>query len=768
MPRGEGASSSHRDGAFPDSRVYYSMNDRNATGHGINGGAFADGALSALTGGGDKLYARQERQRSPPPPQRQQPNHRCDVGSWPPTHVFPDDLEILLEEDAGDEGDESSDSPGVSYTANNNTQQQQQQQQQQQPLKMEFPRASSWSSRLTAELYETGAPQQQLLQPKEQHDVNDVGSPALSGGVVSSPSPEPYHPCSLLPLQHQHQQLQDVLDWPASPRLGGLQAPPSRALSPMAASSPVVFSTEGEFLQTLQSTGCGGSAAWDHEEGSTTTDNGSSDCSEELDPIPLFPFHPNHHQNNNNGCTFEDSLQSLVEEVAGGGGVSNCFDLADAAAEATAAASSHTAIVPRASGSKYLVFPAAAAAAAAAAKVGTAAAAIVPRGVLEKVSLGKQLLVSPGSSSPVAAAAAAAAAAPVSPPTSPPQTKQQQQAPKRKQRPAVGSGKATKMVASNGPKKQKKRPLQEQKNPSPGQLKIKIARKTEALGAGTPEASAAAAEGRPRKAARTGATSVAKSPPKSGGVRKAAGRGGGSSTKRVKVSPSKGSPTPASPAVAAAGKDGDRFLDDKTRRSREKNRDHSRRSRERKKAQLEGLKQASIDLGPYRMLVEQAHDMISVHSADADAFFALASGAFYRQLGFEPTKMLGASLLDLVETKDVQAVVQAIMDTLSRGGIKQASFMHSLPKLVQYRMRPPSAGDAVEVETSFRMASRRLLAITRIVGAGVPRSVSPAQVPLLAPAAPGGGRGGGGGGIQPAVAEAQELGLGLSGPRGVC
>ncbi|CAN0066747.1 unnamed protein product, partial [Ectocarpus sp. 12 AP-2014] len=146
-------------------------------------------------------------------------------------------------------------------------------------------------------------------------------------------------------------------------------------------------------------------------------------------------------------------------------------------------------------------------------------------------------------------------------------------------------------------------------------------------------------------------------------------------------------------------------------RSREKNRDHSRRSRERKKAQLEGLKQASIDLGPYRMLVEQAHDMISVHSADADAFFALASGAFYRQLGFEPTKMLGASLLDLVEPKDVQAVVQAIMDTLSRGGIKQ----------VQYRMRPPSDGDAVEVETSFRMASRRLLAITRIVGAGVPR-----------------------------------------------
>ncbi|CAN0368342.1 unnamed protein product [Ectocarpus sp. 12 AP-2014] len=522
MPRGGGSSSSHHDGAFPDSRVTYNMNVRNTTGHGINGGTFADGALSALTGGGDKLYARQERQRSPPPPQRQQPNHRCDVGSWPPTHVFPDDLEILLEEDAGDEGDESCDSPGVSYTPNINTQQQQQQPP---PLKMELPRASSWASSPTAKHYEAGAPQQQLFQPKEQHDVNDVGSPALSGGIVSSPSPEPYHPCSLLPLQQQqHQQLQDVLDWPASPRLGGLQAPPSRALSPMAASSPVVLRTEGDFLQTLKSTGCGGSAAWEHE-GSTTTDNGSSDCSEDLDPVPLFPFHPNHHQNNNNGCTFEDSLQSLVEEVTGGGGVSNCFDLADAAAEAAAAASSPTAIVSRASGPKNLVFPAAAAAAAAA-KVGTTAAAIVPRGVLEKVSLGKQLLVSPGSSSSVAAATAAA---PVSPPTSPPQT-QQQQAPKRKQRPAVGSGKSAKKIAGNGPKKQKKQPLQEQKNPSPVQLMIKTAKKVKALGTGTP--AAAAAEGRPRKAARTAATSVAKSPPKSGGVRKAAGRGGESSTKR--------------------------------------------------------------------------------------------------------------------------------------------------------------------------------------------------------------------------------------------
>lgn len=39
------------------------------------------------------------------------------------------------------------------------------------------------------------------------------------------------------------------------------------------------------------------------------------------------------------------------------------------------------------------------------------------------------------------------------------------------------------------------------------------------------------------------------------------------------------------------------------------------------------------ELGAYRMIVEQAHDLISAHSMDDRALFLYASGAFQRLLG---------------------------------------------------------------------------------------------------------------------------------------
>lgn len=50
--------------------------------------------------------------------------------------------------------------------------------------------------------------------------------------------------------------------------------------------------------------------------------------------------------------------------------------------------------------------------------------------------------------------------------------------------------------------------------------------------------------------------------------------------------------------------------------TRERNRDHSRKSRLRKKMFLEGLRRQVADLTAYRLLVEQATDLISLHSAD--------------------------------------------------------------------------------------------------------------------------------------------------------
>lgn len=42
------------------------------------------------------------------------------------------------------------------------------------------------------------------------------------------------------------------------------------------------------------------------------------------------------------------------------------------------------------------------------------------------------------------------------------------------------------------------------------------------------------------------------------------------------------------------------------------------------------------ELGAYRMLVEEAHDLISAHSTDVNAVFTFASGGFDRLLGMDP------------------------------------------------------------------------------------------------------------------------------------
>lgn len=42
------------------------------------------------------------------------------------------------------------------------------------------------------------------------------------------------------------------------------------------------------------------------------------------------------------------------------------------------------------------------------------------------------------------------------------------------------------------------------------------------------------------------------------------------------------------------------------------------------------------ELGPYRLLVEEAHDLISAHSTDINAVFTFASGGFDRLLGMDP------------------------------------------------------------------------------------------------------------------------------------
>ncbi|CAM9585021.1 unnamed protein product [Ascophyllum nodosum] len=143
--------------------------------------------------------------------------------------------------------------------------------------------------------------------------------------------------------------------------------------------------------------------------------------------------------------------------------------------------------------------------------------------------------------------------------------------------------------------------------------------------------------------------------------------------------------------------------EEKLERSRIRNRDHSRKSRQRKKAHVEGMKKQVMEMGAYRMLVEQAHDLISAHTTDARALFLYASEAFQRLLGINPQDLIGAQLAHIVHREDVLRVSEAIRCALVYNKVTQ----------VRYRLRYHSSGQCL-VETSFRMVPTRLLAVTRV------------------------------------------------------
>ncbi|CAM9273459.1 unnamed protein product [Phaeothamnion confervicola] len=143
--------------------------------------------------------------------------------------------------------------------------------------------------------------------------------------------------------------------------------------------------------------------------------------------------------------------------------------------------------------------------------------------------------------------------------------------------------------------------------------------------------------------------------------------------------------------------------EEKLDRSRERNRDHSRKSRQRKKVFIEGLQKQVKELGAYRMLVEQAHDLISMHSADDKAVFLYASSAYHRALGMDPQELIGLQLGLLVHPEDAAHVTQQLHNALVYGEVAQ----------VRYRIRR-SHKRAQSVETSFRLVPSRLIAVTRL------------------------------------------------------
>lgn len=86
----------------------------------------------------------------------------------------------------------------------------------------------------------------------------------------------------------------------------------------------------------------------------------------------------------------------------------------------------------------------------------------------------------------------------------------------------------------------------------------------------------------------------------------------------------------------------------KEEKSRERNRDHSRKSRLRKKEFVESLKHEVNQLQIYQQICEQCLDLIALVSQDA--IFMYSSAAYSRVLGYQGHQIVAGqtSFLDLV------------------------------------------------------------------------------------------------------------------------
>lgn len=88
----------------------------------------------------------------------------------------------------------------------------------------------------------------------------------------------------------------------------------------------------------------------------------------------------------------------------------------------------------------------------------------------------------------------------------------------------------------------------------------------------------------------------------------------------------------------------------KEAKSRERNRDHSRKSRLRKKEFVESLKQEVAQLHLYREVCEQSADLLALVSMEASAVIHFSSSAYSRVLGYQSHQLVPGqtSFLDLV------------------------------------------------------------------------------------------------------------------------
>ncbi|CAH0488267.1 unnamed protein product [Peronospora farinosa] len=143
----------------------------------------------------------------------------------------------------------------------------------------------------------------------------------------------------------------------------------------------------------------------------------------------------------------------------------------------------------------------------------------------------------------------------------------------------------------------------------------------------------------------------------------------------------------------------------KEEKSRERNRDHSRKSRLRKKEFVESLKHEVGQLQVYQQICEQCMDCIALVAAEASAIFLFSSAAYTRVLGYQNHQIVPGqtSFLDMVHPDNVQEVRAVFMK------------LNTLGETHRFKFRIKSMdGEYFNAETTARMAEKGVVCSTRV------------------------------------------------------
>mmetsp|Transcript_25805 Transcript_25805/g.57853 ORF Transcript_25805/g.57853 Transcript_25805/m.57853 type:complete len:389 (-) Transcript_25805:209-1375(-) len=164
--------------------------------------------------------------------------------------------------------------------------------------------------------------------------------------------------------------------------------------------------------------------------------------------------------------------------------------------------------------------------------------------------------------------------------------------------------------------------------------------------------------------------------------------------------------------------------------SRIQSRDHSRRSRQRRKQLEQDLRTEIEQLQSFRTLIEDSYQLVSIQSIDHAATFLYANSVFFRALNYVPQELIGVSIMDLAHPDDrtnlEQSLNKLLLDDSSKPYVT-----------VDWRIRsrkspPPGMPDSpyMPLSSSASINQQGLVMFSMLKGEPAVSSQSQDQAPL--------------------------------------